>query len=221
MRQDTDAYFNSHKDIDLTRRQRLTRDESKTQTRERLLDAARHMFAQGGYGGASIDTIAAEAGYSKGAFYGNFESKEAIFLELLSRHMAAEAEQLTRLVDPNRTAGDILDSLDVWLEQMNADADWALLAMELQLHARRSSTFAPMYDALYARHRGNLGELIERLFALSGKRPPAPPVELGAAMMALGHGLVLQRTSYREGGDPAGVLIKTVLRALIAAAEKV
>jgi len=204
----------------MEKRQRLTREEGRAQTRERLLEAARHMFAQGGYGGASVDTISAEAGYSKGAFYGNFESKEAIFLALLERHMAAEAEQLTRLVSAGRTAGDVLDSLDVWLDQMNADADWAMLAMELQLQARRSPTFAQQYDALYARHRERLGDLIARLFTLSGKKPPAAPVDLAAAMMALGHGLVLQRTSYSEGADPAGTLIKTVLRSLIAAAER-
>jgi AcrR family transcriptional regulator len=204
----------------VVRPQRLTRDESRAQTRERLMEAARRMFARGGYGGASIDTISAEAGYSKGAFYGNFESKEAIFLELLARHMTREAEQLTRLVESGRTAGDILDSLDIWLEQMNADADWALLAMELQLQARRSPSFAAEYDMLYARHRARLGELVAHLFALSGKALPAPAIDLAAALMALGHGLVLQRTTYGETGDPAGVLIKTVLRSLIAAAPK-
>jgi AcrR family transcriptional regulator len=198
----------------VARPKRVTREESRAQTRERLLEAARHVFARGGYGGASVDTISAEAGYSKGAFYSNFESKEAVFLELLSRHMAAEAEQLSKLVGSGRNAGDILDSLDMWLTQMNA-----LLAMELQLQARRSASFAKEYDALYARHRDRLGELVARLFALSGKAPPAPAADLAAALMALAHGLVLQRTTYTKGGDPAGALIKTVLRSLIAAAE--
>ncbi|RVT40335.1 TetR/AcrR family transcriptional regulator [Sphingobium algorifonticola] len=175
------------------------------------------MFAQDGYGGASVDTIAAAAGYSKGAFYGNFDSKEAIFLEVLERHMAAEAAQLSRLVDAGRTVGDILDSVDAWLDSMNADADWALLAMELQLQARRSPGFAVQHDALYARHRQRLGGLITRLFSMSGKRLPVPAEELAAAMMALAHGLVLQRTQYVDGSDPAGPLIKTVLRSLLAA----
>lgn len=134
--------------------------------------------------------------------------------------MAAEAEQLTRLIGTGRTSGDILDSIDDRLEQMNADADWALLAMELQLQPRRSDSFAKEYDALYTRHRGRLGELIERLFALSDKSPPAPPSDLAAALMALGHGLVLQRTTYGKQGDPAGALIKTVLRSLIATAPR-
>ena len=199
-------------------RQRLTREESRTQTRERLIEAARHLFAQSGYGGAGVDAVAAAAGYSKGAFYSNFESKEAIFLELLSRHMAAEAEQLAALVDAERSPEEILDSLDGWLERMNADADWALLAMELQLQARRSPRFAEQYDALQTRHRERLAGLVERLFALSGKAAPAPAAELAAALIALAHGLVLQRTRY-ETGDPAGGLLKVVVRSLIASAE--
>lgn len=204
----------------MSKRDRLTREESRARTAESLLDAARGVFARGGYGGASVDTIAAEAGYSKGAFYSNFGSKEAIFLELLARHMAAEADQLTRLLGADRTAGEILDGLDGWLEQMNADADWALLAMELQLQARRSADFAKEYDALHARHRERLGALVERLFALSGKSLPAPAVDLAAALIALGHGLVLQSTRRADGGDPAGPLIKTVVRSLIAAADR-
>jgi AcrR family transcriptional regulator len=197
----------------------LTREESRIQTRERLLAAARHAFARGGYGGASVDAIAAEAGYSKGAFYSNFKSKESIFLELLGHHMSMEAEQLTRLIEAGSTGDQILDSLDSWLEHLNADGDWALLSMELQLQARRSASFAAEYEALYSRHRARLGGLVDRLFAVSGKRPPAPPEALAAALMALSHGLVLQRTESPETSDPAGPLIKTVLRSLVMAAE--
>ena len=62
---------------------RLTRAQQQALTRERLLAAAERVLAGHGYGGASIDLITAEAGYSKGAIYSNFESKEAVFLELL------------------------------------------------------------------------------------------------------------------------------------------
>lgn len=199
-------------------KQRLTREESQAQTRERLLDAARRAFARWGYGGASVDTIAAEAGYSKGAFYSNFATKETIFLELLARHMAREAAELQRLVDPAGSSEQILSRLNSWLDQLNADVDWALLAMELQLHARRAPAFAAEFDALHAQHREALGGLIARLFALSGKAPPLPPSELAAALMALTHGLVLQGPRQAETPDPAGRLIKTMLRSMIDAA---
>ena len=59
---------------------RLTREESRAVTREKLLASAYEVMAREGYEGASIDRIAEEAGFSKGAFYSNFDSKEEIFL---------------------------------------------------------------------------------------------------------------------------------------------
>jgi len=200
--------------------QRLTREESKAQTRERLLEAARHVFARGGYAGAGVDAIALEAGFSKGAFYSNFETKEAIFLELLSRHMAAEAEQLEQLVVHGSDSDDLLNNLDSWLEHLDADVDWALLSVELQLHARRSTDFAVSYDALLNRHCEKLGGMIERLFDMSGKQVPVPAHQLALALVTLAHGLVLQKTQINDGsGVSAGHLMRTILRSLVSAAD--
>src|ERR1700749_2333420 len=77
---------------------RLTRAQQQALTRERLLAAAERVLAGHGYGGASIDLITAEAGYSKGAIYSNFESKEAVFLELLRLYMERDMAELERIV---------------------------------------------------------------------------------------------------------------------------
>ena len=66
----------------------MTREQSRAQTRERLLDAARSVFARSGFHGASVEEIASEAGYSTGALYSNFEGKEDLFLELMEREIA-------------------------------------------------------------------------------------------------------------------------------------
>ena len=60
---------------------RLSRTQQQAITRERLLEAAQEVFSRLGYGGASVDLIAAEAGYSKGAIYSSFPDKEAISLQ--------------------------------------------------------------------------------------------------------------------------------------------
>jgi AcrR family transcriptional regulator len=62
---------------------RLTREQQKERTREELLSAAARVFAQKGYEGASIDDVAAEAGFTKGAFYSNFASKDDVFIALV------------------------------------------------------------------------------------------------------------------------------------------
>lgn len=199
---------------------RRSREEQQAETREKLLDAARHAFAQAGYGGASIDRIVAEAGFTKGAFYSNFESKEAIFLELLSRHMVSEAVQLEQLVQGQRPVSRILADLDRWLESLNQDADWSLLSMELQLQARRSTSVATTYNRLFRQHRERLGGLVAHLFALSNRELPAPAPQIAAALMALAHGLALQGGKRPDAADPAGPLIHLVLRSLLAAAPK-
>ena len=61
----------------------MTRAERRAQTRAALLDAAARVFAERGFGGASVEAIAAEAGYTRGAFYSNFASKEELFVALL------------------------------------------------------------------------------------------------------------------------------------------
>lgn len=193
-------------------RQRLTRVESRAQTRQHVLDAARQVFARSGFGGATIDAIAAEAGYTKGAVYSNFDSKEAIFLELLSVHMARELDQLGLLAE----GGHDKDALDAWLTTMNSDADWSLLAIELQLHARRDTSFGAQYATLQSVHRNALARLIARLFAANAVEPPGPVEDIAAGMMAMAQGSALLRPPMTTGeSDPAGRLIKLFLDALL------
>ena len=69
---------------------RMTREQSKANTRERLLDAARSVFASRGFRGASVEEIASEAGFSTGALYSNFDGKEDLFLVLMEREIAEQ-----------------------------------------------------------------------------------------------------------------------------------
>ena len=62
---------------------RMTREQSRAQTRERLLEAAREVFARNGFHGSSVEEIASAAGFSTGALYSNFEGKEDLFLVLM------------------------------------------------------------------------------------------------------------------------------------------
>ncbi|MBV8248090.1 MAG: TetR/AcrR family transcriptional regulator [Comamonas sp.] len=198
-----------------TARRRLTRDESRAQTREHLIDAARHLFVTNGYGGASIRDIANKAGYSQGAFYSNFSSKEDVLLELLRRHMDAEAMQLTTLMGDNAQLPEqMLARLEAWASTLNHDADWCMLSIELQLHARRSPSFAAEYQKVWDKHQSEIGGVIDLLFEKLGRSTPAEPHELAAAFMALSHGLALQKTTDRQ--ELTGRLIMVFLRGLIA-----
>lgn len=200
-----------------TPRKRLSREESQAQTRARMLDTARQLFVTHGYGGTSIRDIADRAGYSQGAFYSNFASKEELLLELLREHMEAEGAQLSRLMDgAGQTAEQIFAELEAWAATLNHDADWSMMSIELQLHAHRSPAFAARYQAVWDAHRARLGQVVGKLFATLGRTPPAEPEELAAAFMALAHGLALQGMGARP--DPSGRLILVFLRGLVAGA---
>jgi AcrR family transcriptional regulator len=198
------------------RRTRLNREESQALTRERLLESARQEIARCG-AGASVRDIAEAAGYTQGALYAHFQSKELLFLELLRRHMAREAQELEAVLHQAEVKpGGALEALDGWLDAMNSDRDWSLLSMDLQMHARRDKAFASHYDRLFAEHRAAMGRLVERLFADLGRTPPAPPLEIASALMALAHGMVLQRRPTTHGApDPSGPMIKLLLKGLI------
>ncbi|MGJ7901134.1 TetR/AcrR family transcriptional regulator [Lysobacter sp. 1R34A] len=201
-------------------KKRLSREESQAQTRARLIETARQLFVANGYAGTSIRDIADRAGYSQGAFYSNFASKEEVLLELLRGHMEAEAAQLSELMDSGRrTPERIFGELESWAATLNRDVGWCVLSIELQLHARRSPTFADKYQRVWDAHRAGLGGVIGKLFAALGRRPPAEPEELAAAFMALAHGLALQGAGPPP--DPSGRLILLFLRGLIANAEPV
>ncbi|MDC8760681.1 TetR/AcrR family transcriptional regulator [Janthinobacterium fluminis] len=200
-----------------TPRKRLSREESQAQTRARLIDTAQQLFVTNGYGGTSIRDIADRAGYSQGAFYSNFASKEEVLLELLRGHMEAEGAQLSKILDSEGHAPEqIFEELQTWAATLNHDADWCMMSIELQLHANRSPTFATKYQAVWDAHRGRLGGVVGKLFAALGRTPPADPEELAAAFMALTHGLALQSMGARP--DPSGRLILVFLRGLIASA---
>ena len=84
---------------------RLTRAERQQQTRAALLDAAARVFVRRGLQGSSVEEITAEAGYSRGAFYSNFDSKGQLFVELLRGGSTRNTTRwsIGALIDPERT----------------------------------------------------------------------------------------------------------------------
>ena len=179
-------------------RQRLTRQESRLETRTRLLESATQLFARGGYEGASVDLIAESAGYSKGAFYSNFESKEAIFLELLDVHKRREIDALAQLLAHDISASELLSRIRNSETERSNDFDLGLLSAEFQLQACRDKAFAKTYARLHRTHRDTMAGLVLKLFAKLDRTPPSNPKDLADIMMAVITGLSLQRTSVQS-----------------------
>lgn len=190
---------------------RLTRTEQQAVTRERLLKAAEEVISRHGYGGASVDLIAAEAGFSKGAVYSNFDSKEAVFLELLGHYMERDFVELEKIVslEPKK----LVAAATKWLMATHADADCPLLVSELQLHARRSPDFAKRYYVIQDKQTRTLARILTTYFKALSVAPPLDPIDLAGALTALAHGLSLQRPA-NQGGNEAGRVIAELLKFL-------
>src|SRR5262245_23015829 len=115
---------------------RLTRAERREQTRDDLIAAADRLFVSGGFHATSLDQIAAAAGYTKGAVYSNFDSKEDLFFAVYERR-AAEAERQMREV----FAGDAVAGLDRiagdTTGRINRDDGWLAAFFEFWAHVIR------------------------------------------------------------------------------------
>jgi AcrR family transcriptional regulator len=156
---------------------RLTRSERRSRTREQLLDAAERVFARQGFHGASLDAIAGEAGFTKGAVYSNFPGKDALFLALLDRRRARIEAQLAA---PDAGVVEVL--ADGAAEPPREDA-WNLLTLEFFLYAVR--------EDLYATTRRALAAGLER--GASGSRPlDLTATELATVALALSTGIGVQ-----------------------------
>ncbi len=169
---------------------RMTREETREQTRERLLSAARTVFARSGFGGASIDVIAERAGYSRGAFYSNFASKEAIFLELLARHMEGEREAGRRIAASSTDLDQIIDALAKRYATDQNDQDWCMLSVEFSLQEGRSPAFAEQAAELNAAHLAGAAEVVQRLCEVADARG-VDPRRAAALFLAFRQGLAL------------------------------
>lgn len=179
---------------------RLTREESRQQTRTRLLDSAQEIFASHGYAGASVEQIAEHAGYSKGAVYSNFESKEALFLELLKRQMSQEMSELKALMETAGSRQEILGALKQRYSSLEKQISLAMLASEFQLQAGRRLEFAAPFAALYRDQRKAIAGLVRLVAQKSGVPAPANALEVATSLMAFTHGIALQRAA-----DPKSV----------------
>lgn len=202
---------------------RLSRVESQAVTRERLLASARQVFLRVGYVRATIDVIADEAGYSKGAVYSNFESKEAIFLELLREKLAADVTGLRTLLDAGTTVEQLVSGLRDYFTAREDVLDFTIVAAEFLTQIGHTSRFGEQTAALYRDQRQAIADLLEALFHKAERTPPAPVTELAAATVSITLGLAIQRTAGRDAVPAAlwGKAIETYVKAVLAAATPI
>jgi AcrR family transcriptional regulator len=170
-------------------RKRLTREESRELTRLRLLDAGAIIIAKKGLSGASVEDIAAHAGYTRGAFHSNFRSKADLFIELLKRDHQDVQRQLQQILDAGLSLQDMQRQLQLFYSQVYRGNISYVLWAEARLQALRDAKFRARLSALLLEKRNVIAYFITQFSAAMQKTPPAPAGDLAFATMALIDGM--------------------------------
>jgi AcrR family transcriptional regulator len=106
-------------------------------TRHLLLSAAEQVFARVGYEKAQVEEIAEAAGFSKGALYAHFKSKEELFLALYETKTAISLAKLRHALDNTPTRDGKIDAFRSFYINLSKEKDWALITLEVKLFTRR------------------------------------------------------------------------------------
>jgi AcrR family transcriptional regulator len=183
------------------RRKRLTREDSREQTHERLLDAARKLITRQGLDGSSVEDIAAAAGYSRGAFYSNFASKNDLFIELLRREHQRTHLEFLALVNDDIPLDEIQASTRRIYGELYRDNEYCMTWTEARLLSARDPKF----------------RVIEYFCRRAGAAPPLPPPAMAMGLMGLVEGVRLFGASSPQEMSPqtAELILSSFVDALM------
>jgi len=179
-----------------------------------VLRAAREVFAESGYQRASLEAIARRAGFSKGAVYSNFESKDDLFLALLEPEADQMAGLLTGIV---QTSGDLdadIAALAEVIAALTISSPATLLFAEFRAHAARDPQLAARLAAIRASIIAHAGELLVEELAGMNATLVVPPIDAATLLLALINGLTLEHVGV-EGPSVATDSLATLLRGLV------
>jgi AcrR family transcriptional regulator len=202
-----------------TSQARMTREQSRAKTRERLLAAARIVFARSGFHGASVEEIASEAGYSTGALYSNFEGKEDLFVALMEREIEEHAQEIASAVREQASISDrATGGARQWMAMIEREPEALLLFMEFWAYGVRDAKVRPKVAARFAQMRRVLTGLIADGVRDFDLELTIPAEHLAVAIDALADGIARQKLADPEAvpdelmGDVLGLLLSAVTR---------
>jgi AcrR family transcriptional regulator len=177
------------------RRKRLTRAEQQAATRAELVTAAARVFAKRGFYEASVEQIADEAGYSHGAVYSNFASKDELFLAAYADYAALRAREVSQILDddsvpwPQRARA----VADHWIERSSRNRDLLLLSAEFSLYAARRREVNRRFGTRLAALRLTIARFLDQEIDRSGLELPFTADEVALIMRSLGIGMAMER----------------------------
>jgi AcrR family transcriptional regulator len=174
----------------------------RSETVERLLDAALETFADIGFAAASVEDICRRGGFTRGAFYSSFTTKDELFAALYTRETTRELARVEQQLTGIEHEDDPLAAaVERCLGVFRADRTWVLVQCEYALHAARRPEAAAVLrahvDAVHAR----IATLIEQAATRTGLRLAVDADRLARILTALHDGLVIAQVATGVEGD--------------------
>jgi AcrR family transcriptional regulator len=192
---------------------RLSRAESRERTRTLLVQAARRIFLRHGYHAATLDAVAEEAGFTKGAVYSAFDSKADLFLAVLDKRVASRVREIESVhaVTP-RVHAEVLARQ--FVAAIQHDPQWSAVVIEFWAHASRDPDLRERFAARHAVLRKAFAGVFESMMQHTGRPRAFDADQLATVGLALGNGFALEAMA---GGELDGELFPQVAAVLMTA----
>ncbi|MER7246523.1 TetR/AcrR family transcriptional regulator [Kribbella sp. NPDC000426] len=193
----------------------------RSNTRARLLEGALEVFAERGLHGASVEDICERAGFTRGAFYSNFASKDELVLALFQATTDRLLEQIEALLpELANQPGTLLDAVLGLLDDTAPDdRQWHLISTEFTLHALRDPEAARALNQQRAMFRDRLTKLVEQITETSGLTLSVPAEQFVRLVIAVHEGARSQ-SLLEPGKLPPGELEHTFLPMVLEAVTR-
>jgi AcrR family transcriptional regulator len=201
--------------------QTMSRREKQQRTRQALIEAAVKLFCERGLEGASVDEIAQAAGYTKGAFYANFKSKEELFLVMLDEQFAKELERLDHALAGTQPPQEEARAAAADFIHYASAEEWPTLYFQFVAYAAQNDEFREELATRHHAMRGRLAELFARWKDGFGIAPPIPFEQIAAMMFFMADGFLVGRiVEPKLDEDLYTTMIAIFLRGMQAVAEE-
>jgi len=169
-------------------RKRLTRQESKDVTRVRLIEAAEKVFIRKGFNGASVEEISEMAGYSRGAFYSNFDGKEQVFVAVIDRRRPKVLKVLDDMFQQITEPAERIIAVREWFSNQWRLKDFITLRMEFSRRAMRDRSVRKHFAELRRQELEAYAAVGRNLNATDGLPGDRPEI-VTLVLLAVAHGL--------------------------------
>lgn len=190
----------------------LSRTDRQAQTRDELIAAADRLFTRNGFHATSVDAVADAAGYTKGAVYSNFESKEDLFFSVYELRVDRRVAEMERTLRSGDTAYAGMERLIADLERRHDDG-WLAAFFEFWAHVLRHPELRERFAEQHRRGIGPVASALERVAEERGERLPEDAAKLATARQAMLTGLQLERLTQPDVVD-AGLGVRMLRLAM-------